>query len=72
MNKGLIKTISQIVSIILTVASSLILTLALGAVELESWSWGGFFALIGAVAWLTYVMWGYDKKNTRKESRHDE
>ena len=72
MNKGLIKTISQIVSIILTVASSLVVTLALGIVELREWSWGGFFAFIAAVAWLTYVMWGYDKKNVKKESRYDE
>ena len=65
MNKELIKTISQIVSIILTVASCLVVTIALCVVEIESWSWGMFFALIGAVAWLTYVMWEYDRKSRR-------
>lgn len=72
MDKGFIKTISQIVSIILTAVSCLVFMTGMCVVEMESWSWGGFFALMGAVGWLTYVMWGYDKKNTRKESRYDE
>lgn len=67
MNRGIIKTISQVASILATVASSIVITLALGVVEMESWSWGAFFALVAAVAWLTHVLIGYDKKNTRKE-----
>lgn len=67
MIKDIIRIASRVGSIILTVASSLILTLALGVVEVRSWSWGGFFAFMGAVAWITYVMWDYDRKNVRKE-----
>ena len=63
--KGIIKTISHIVSIILTVVSCLVFMTGMCVVEMESWSWGGFFAFMGAVAWITYVMWEYDRKIRR-------
>ena len=69
MDKGFIKTISQIVSIILTVASSVVLMLALGTIDIEKWSWGAFFIFIAAVAWITYVLWDFDRKNTKKERK---
>ena len=64
---GLIKIISQIASIILTVVSCAIFVLALGAVEVSAWSWGGFFALVGAVGWLTWVLAGYNKRITKED-----
>ena len=65
MNKELIKTISQIVSIILTVASCLVVTIALCVVEIESWSWGMFFIFVMSVAWLTIVICNFERKGKK-------
>lgn len=59
--KGMLKTIRQIASIILTAVSCLVFTAGMCVVEMESWSWGAFFVFIAAVAWLTYVLWGFEK-----------
>ena len=69
MNKGLITIISQVASILATVASSFVVTIALCVIDIEKWSWGMFFLLIAAVAWLTYVLWDFDKKNVKKERK---
>ena len=69
MNRGIIKIASQVASILATVASSLVITIALCVIDMESWSWGAFFALIAAVAWITYVLWDHDRKNVKKEGK---
>lgn len=65
--KNVLKTLSQVASILATVASCVVVTLALGTVDIEKWSWGAFFVFLAAVAWLTYVLWDFDKKNVKKE-----
>ena len=65
MNKGIIRIISQVASILATVASCVVVTLALGTVDIEKWSWGAFIIFLAAVAWLTHVLIGYDRKERK-------
>lgn len=66
MNKGIIKMISQVASILATVASCLVVTIALCVIDIESWSWGMFFIFVMAVAWLTIVLCNFERKGNRK------
>lgn len=63
--KNVLKTLSQVASILATVASCVVVTLALGTVDIEKWSWGMFFIFVMAVAWLTHVLIGYDRKEIK-------
>lgn len=63
--KNVLKTLSQVASILATVASCVVVTLALGTVDIEKWSWGAFFIFLAAVAWLTHVLIGYDRKERK-------
>lgn len=65
MNKGIITIILQVASILATVASSLVVTIALCVVDIESWSWGMFFIFIMAVAWLTIVLCNFERKGKK-------
>ena len=69
MNREIIKIIAQVASMLATAASSLVITLALGVVEMKSWSWGAFFIFLAAVAWITYVLWDHDRKNVKREGK---
>lgn len=63
--KNVLKMLSQVASILATVASCVVVTLALCVVEIESWPWGMFFIFVMAVAWLTHVLIGYDRKERK-------
>ena len=65
MNKGIIRIISRVASILATVASCVVVTLALCIIDIEGWSWGMFFIFIMAVAWLTIVLCNFERKGKK-------
>lgn len=63
--KNVLKTLLQVASILATVTSSFIVTIALCVVEVESWSWGMFFIFVMSVAWLTIVLCNFERKGRK-------
>lgn len=51
-----LKKIKSIASTLMTIASVLVLILALGAVDIKEWSWIAFAVYFGALAWIVFAI----------------